>query len=250
MGRSRSVSDLNNWQQQEQIWHQQEQSQLRGIQSQIFWQGVWRAKQHHDTNNLLQQNQKLQQENNALLEQIRRQLLTPAQRAAEDRQRAAEAAQRAAEAAARAKEAEEQYQLNCKIACVIAWAAVPAILIFNGAWFFAIAYVLASAGVWRLIVQQNKELGLGILSIAILSAFIGLAVAGPHFPSAALSPAGSAVPEPTATPEATPVTSQAEQDASVATHQAVLDDQARIQNNAALAHPAPRAQLIHRRHHH
>jgi hypothetical protein len=69
----------NDWQLQQQL-HQQQQRQF-------FWDCCILANQWQ-TNKELQRLGELQQQNNALLEQIRRMQLTPAQRAAEDQQRA------------------------------------------------------------------------------------------------------------------------------------------------------------------
>jgi hypothetical protein len=76
-------------------WQMQQQIQLEQI---AVWQLWSNNRQQRHTNDLLAQNNALQQQNNYLLEQIRRNSLTPAQRAAEDAQRAREAVLRAAQA--------------------------------------------------------------------------------------------------------------------------------------------------------
>jgi hypothetical protein len=100
-------------------------SQLQNIQSQLWWQGAWRAQQHHQTNRLLKHNSALQQQHNALLqqqnellEQIRRNQLTPAQRAAEDALRARKAMLLAAEAQLAAEKRKKQDLIAC-IACAV-----------------------------------------------------------------------------------------------------------------------------------
>jgi hypothetical protein len=65
--------------------HRNNDPQLQSIQSMMFWGWFLNSTQRNKTNNLLEQN-------NQLLEQIRRQGLTPAERAAEDAQRKAKLA--------------------------------------------------------------------------------------------------------------------------------------------------------------
>jgi hypothetical protein len=70
---------------------------LANMEAIACWQLWANGQKQRRTNDLLAQNNALQAQNNALLEQIRRNSLTPAQRAAEDQQRARLAALRAAE---------------------------------------------------------------------------------------------------------------------------------------------------------
>jgi hypothetical protein len=110
----------NDWQLQQQL-HQQQQQQF-------FWDCCILANQWQ-TNKELQRLGELQQQNNALLEQIRRMQLTPAQRAAEDQQRARLKILHAAEAQlAREREHTAYFLILCFLTMVIGFIAIGSAL--------------------------------------------------------------------------------------------------------------------------
>jgi hypothetical protein len=210
-------------------WQMQQQVQLEQM---AVWQ-LWRNnRQQRQTNDLLAQN-------NQLLEQIRRNTLTPAQRAAEDHQRALD------DAADAAREKE-----NLKLVGLILLVIGLVVLWVTGFAFLSSCIALGAVGIWRLMAQRNKQLGLILLSVSLLGATIFLCIAGGTYArsAAAAQPIQNAVyvapaSTPQATPEATPeptATPQVNSEADLATLDAPRD------------HSAPRAQLVRRhssRHH-
>jgi hypothetical protein len=221
------------------FWEWCELDSIRRQQQQANWQ-------QRQTNNLIAKN-------NKLLEQIRRQGLTPAERAAEDAQRAAEAAAEA-----------ERQRRNTKIVCLMLLTLVLMVLWISGAQFLAICIVLGAVGIWRLKAQQNKQLGLILLSISMMGALIFLCVAGSHPASAApvIRTQFAAIPD--STPYATEPT-QAERNANwqrildmrratpTSTPTSTDEDWRTIHNptlwnTTPVVHPAPRAKLVKRHH--